>query len=73
MGIQRRAFLKSLAGSAALVTMGMGFTALTYAKARPDITELQLSRDDESYWQLVRRFFPLAAEKIYFNNGGLGP
>ncbi len=73
MGIQRRAFLKSLAGSAALATMGMGFTAPTHAKARPDITELQLSRDDDSYWQLLRRFFPLAAEKIYFNNGGLGP
>ncbi|MDP2175742.1 MAG: aminotransferase class V-fold PLP-dependent enzyme [Bacteroidota bacterium] len=29
--------------------------------------------DDESYWKLVKRQFPLQSDKIYLNNGTMGP
>lgn len=33
----------------------------------------RIASDDESFWDLVRGQFPLTRDRVYFNNGTLGP
>lgn len=49
-----------------------GPSLISELAARPAMPE-PTALPDESYWQLLRRQFPLTHKKIYLNNGTMGP
>lgn len=61
----RRDFIKN----SLLMAGALGFG--DYLHAHPPMPDEQM--DDESYWRMIRAQFPLADNKIYLNNGTMGP
>jgi selenocysteine lyase/cysteine desulfurase len=62
-----------MSGAAGTV-LALGAASTAGAEAAvPDLSYLAQPDSDEAYWKMVRLWFPLNSEKIYFNNGGLGP
>jgi selenocysteine lyase/cysteine desulfurase len=77
MEVSRRHFFKrGLQGAAlAWITPWNRLLAETVGwAARPSLATLAATnKNDERFWRLVRESFPLTHDRIYFNNGGLGP
>jgi selenocysteine lyase/cysteine desulfurase len=73
--LKRRSFLqKSTTGLAALV--GAGFAPVQAKRSSvPKFKAPQgrIEANDERFWSMVREQFPLTKERIYLNNGSLGP
>lgn len=73
MSENRRHFLKASAafGSLSLIP----FLATAAAEKDPVLQQpiSGLNFDNESGWQELRKQFPLSKERIYFNNGTMGP
>jgi cysteine desulfurase / selenocysteine lyase len=74
--MKRRKFFHSL-GSAVVGTLSL--QTIPHQVLHPDILsgEFQdaigtISTDDERFWQIVRKQFPLTDTRAYFNTGGLG-
>ena len=66
----RRKFLKnSLAGSVLFPSLELD----NLAKYNLDFVDKRSDQDDEEYWQMVRKQFPLKEGQTYFNNGTMGP
>jgi isopenicillin-N epimerase len=64
----RRDFIqKSLLGTLALPLLGMDF------KLGISLEELKNLRNDDGYWEMVRKQFPLRTDQTYFNNATMGP
>jgi selenocysteine lyase/cysteine desulfurase len=74
MSLNRRNFLKDLSALGALSILP---TALSAGQQQGALQELKQTSssgaDDERYWAMVRKQFPLGTEKVYFNNGTMGP
>ena len=62
----RRDFLKNTA----LLSGALAFSNIK-VNATPNLPAI--AADDEQYWKLVRFQFPLSSNKIYLNNGTMGP
>lgn len=62
----RREFVKK--GLLFAGALGLGKQALAFTPPLPDNT-----KPDEDYWKLVRAQFPLSTNKIFLNNGTMGP
>ena len=66
----RRNFIKqsatALLGTAAI-------SSLPIQSFASQVKILSLQPDDEEYWKLLRTQFPLTHERVYFNNGTMGP
>ena len=69
----RRSFIAT--GAAAMATTFFPLT--TFEKMRvpslPNIDDKNIAADDEVFWKLVREQFPLSRERVYLNNGTMGP
>lgn len=64
----RRDFIRKTA----LGTMALAFANSADA-AIPMPSASLLDNDDDKFWKLIRNQFPLSKEKIYLNNGTMGP
>ena len=76
MNISRRGFLGTLAGGAAMTALNWEMAeAASKLSTNPEqeLKKLRQTSNDENYWEMVRRWFPLKRDKIYMNNGALGP
>lgn len=72
--MNRRKFMNRMVSGTAGAAIGISAARAAGNKStKPDLSNLAQSRSDENYWKMVRLWFPLNPEKIYFNNGGLGP
>lgn len=73
METKRRNFLKlagtSILGAVALPSFADDFQSMEAIR----MPEPALVSDDEKYWKQIRQFFPLSTDKIYLNNGTMGP
>jgi selenocysteine lyase/cysteine desulfurase len=71
MNLDRRSFLSGLGVSALGALVG----CTTTSEARGAVPALPVYGrvDDESFWRAVRAQFPLRADPVYLNTGGLGP
>ncbi len=72
MSPSRRTFIKQVSGGV------IGTWALTSlpaeSRARYIISnDTPVSPNDEKFWQIVREQFPLTRDRVYFNNGTMGP
>lgn len=72
MQAARRRFIRQVTGG---VIGSWALTALpATSRARYIIARDQrIARDDEQFWKVVRDQFPLTRERVYFNNGTMGP
>lgn len=70
MKFDRRNFIRSASLLAAFSLTEL--EALT-ARNRLKHDNLDIDPGDEAYWRSVRQLFPLTEEKIYLNNGTMGP
>ena len=72
MQAARRRFIRQVTGG---VIGSWALTALpATSHARYIIARDQrIARDDEQFWKVVRDQFPLTRERVYFNNGTMGP
>lgn len=70
MSFNRRNFLRSatLLAASSLAEIDV-MAAMQQLKAGGN----NIAADDEAYWKNVRQLFPLTHEKIYLNNGTMGP
>lgn len=67
----RRAFIKS---SAALTAISFAGRIIPLSAAPiPQTFGKSISPEDEHFWKIVRDQFPLSRERIYLNNGTMGP
>ncbi|MFN0204160.1 MAG: aminotransferase class V-fold PLP-dependent enzyme [Bacteroidia bacterium] len=66
--IDRRIFLKQMLGSAFLFSSYL-------ASAKPNLSPKQpeIPFQGEPDWEAVRKLFPLTYNRVYFNNGTMGP
>ena len=65
----RREFIKSSALAALSVPLISFLPDRSYTlRDIPAVTE-----DEEAYWKIVRKLFPLKEGQTYFNNGTMGP
>jgi cysteine desulfurase / selenocysteine lyase len=71
--MERRKFILASAGAlgAAHLLSPPSLFAVPVRPALPASTG-PVAPDDEAYWNIVRSQFPLTAERIYLNTGGLG-
>jgi L-cysteine/cystine lyase len=72
MAGSRRRFIRQLSGGM------VGTWALTALPAGSQARSIvapadTIAADDEAFWGLVREQFPLTRDRVYFNNGTLGP
>lgn len=70
MKFDRRNFLRSASLLAACSLTELNVIAATTEISTHGNT---ISPDDEDYWRQVRELFPLKKDKIYLNNGTMGP
>ncbi|MCK5739104.1 aminotransferase class V-fold PLP-dependent enzyme [bacterium] len=76
MNISRRGFLGTLAGGAAMTALNWEMAeAASMLNTNPEkaLEILDQAANDENYWKIVRDWFPLKRDKVYMNNGALGP
>lgn len=71
--MNRRHFMNQVISGAAGTMLALGVTTARGESTRPDLSQLAQPDSDAAYWKMIRLWFPLNKEKIYFNNGGLGP
>ncbi len=72
MTVTRRSFVKKVSGGI------IGSWALTALPASPRaryiiVKDERIDAEDEKFWSDVRDQFPLTRNRIYFNNGTIGP
>lgn len=70
MSFNRRNFLRSASLLAACSLSEFDVMAATHQLNAHSGT---INPDDEAYWKNVRQLFPLTHDKIYLNNGTMGP
>ena len=70
MSFNRRNFLRSASLLAACSLSEFDVMAATHQLRAHSGT---INPDDEAYWKNVRQLFPLTHDKIYLNNGTMGP
>lgn len=71
MKMRRRIFLKQL-GTAA-VSGTLLSNQLLAANTEDFKKSLSAAKNDDDYWKLIRKQFPLKKSRVYFNNGTMGP
>lgn len=69
MSFDRRFFLRS----ATLAACSLSELTAMAAKYKVHNNDKVVNEDDEHYWNNVRQLFPLITDKVYLNNGTLGP
>jgi len=70
--MERRTFIRSIAGAAAGASLLSGFSTKSAAgNAAPWTVPVQ-DPSDERFWKILRSQFPLTTDRIYLNTGGLG-
>ncbi|MBI5021297.1 MAG: aminotransferase class V-fold PLP-dependent enzyme [Ignavibacteriales bacterium] len=68
----RRSFIKQVTGG--IIGTWALVSVPEISKARYIISgNQQIPMDDEPFWKIVRDQFPLTHDRIYFNNGTMGP
>ena len=72
MSTSRRTFIRQTAGG---IVGSWALAALPESSpARYIISDdKEISADNEEFWKVVRDQFPLTHDRIYFNNGTIGP
>jgi len=72
MTASRREFLKKVSGGA---IGAIGLSALSSSASSLPILarDERVPADDERFWKVVRDQFPLTHDRVYFNNGTMGP
>ncbi|MCB0697394.1 MAG: aminotransferase class V-fold PLP-dependent enzyme [Chitinophagaceae bacterium] len=70
MYFNRRNFLRS---ASILAACSLSEIDVVAAAQQLSTNGNKIAEDDEAYWQNVRQLFPLTKDKIYLNNGTLGP
>ncbi|HEY9176202.1 MAG TPA: aminotransferase class V-fold PLP-dependent enzyme [Flavipsychrobacter sp.] len=70
MYFNRRNFLRS---ASILAACSLSEFDVTAAALQAKTNGHKISDEDEAYWNNVRQLFPLTKDKIYLNNGTLGP
>lgn len=68
----RRQFVKTLSGGAVGALGILAFPGRSAASI-PPLSSDPISADDKSFWKIVRDQFPLTHDRVYFNNGTMGP
>lgn len=70
MNINRKNFLRS-----ASLLAACSFSEIDTLAAKNQLNKHtgSVAADDETYWQNVRQLFPLKRDKIFLNNGTMGP
>lgn len=72
--MKRRHFLqKTTQGLGGLLALPLFAGAAANLPPLPALSGGAIDPRDETYWRLVRDHFPLTRDRIYLNNGGLGP
>ncbi|MFI5251868.1 MAG: aminotransferase class V-fold PLP-dependent enzyme [Bacteroidota bacterium] len=68
----RRSFIRTVTGG---VIGAWALTAIpAESRARYILSRDEtISPDDDEYWKVVRQQFPLTHDRVYFNNGTIGP
>lgn len=72
MTASRREFLKKVSGGAIGAISLSALNASSPAAAIISGDE-RIAPDDERFWRIVRDQFPLTHDRVYFNNGTMGP
>jgi selenocysteine lyase/cysteine desulfurase len=72
MNTTRRTFVKNVAGGISGGLLLSNLLDSSRAFSFPDSGQ-EIKPDDEQFWSLVREQFPLTHERVYFNNGTIGP
>lgn len=67
--VDRRSFLASAFGALS----ALAISDVAWPKSSVEATETDDRRSQSSYWEMIRSQFLLTDERVYFNNGGLGP
>lgn len=70
MNFNRRNFLRS---ASVLAACSLSEFDVMAAALQVKNNGKKVGEDDESYWSNVRQLFPLTKDKIYLNNGTMGP
>jgi len=74
MNLDRKTFLRSLGtGTLGLIAARSFGAGLNLGKTPPALSPVWNEADPEGFWRKVREQYPITAERIYFNTGGLGP
>ncbi len=72
MSTSRRNFIKQVTGG--IIGTWALISVPETSRARYIISNtLEISSDDEQFWKIVREQFPLTHDRIYLNNGTMGP
>jgi len=72
--INRRNFMKNLAGGMLSATALLNTTACVTTVAKPIITpDKNIHPNDETFWKSIKDQFPIVKDKIWMNNGTMGP
>ena len=75
--MKRRSFITQVG-----LGLGLGSLANAQALSAKEFNHLpklalppksEIDPKDEKYWGIIREHFPLTKDRIYLNNGGLGP
>ncbi len=70
MYFNRRNFLRS---ASVLAACSLSEFDVTAAALQAKTHGNKIGEDDEAYWSNVRQLFPLTKDRVYLNNGTLGP
>ena len=70
--MERRTFIRSIAGAAAGAGLLSGFNVKSPAGNAAHGTVPIQDPSDERFWKVLRSQFPLTTDRIYLNTGGLG-
>ncbi|MDH3251888.1 MAG: aminotransferase class V-fold PLP-dependent enzyme [Ignavibacteria bacterium] len=70
--MERRTFIRSIAGAAAGAGLLSSMTVPSPAEPAAPWPGPPQDPNDERFWKFVRSQFPLSTERIYLNTGGLG-
>lgn len=70
MYFNRRNFLRS---ASILAACSLSELDVMAAAQQAKTNGKLVAKDDEAYWQNVRQLFPLTKDRIYLNNGTMGP
>jgi L-cysteine/cystine lyase len=69
----RRKFIKT-AGTGLLASLAIpSFANELISESVIYPSDISFEEDEEKYWKQIRQMFPLSKEKIYLNNGTMGP
>ncbi len=75
MSANRRSFLKNAAQLSALSLYPFSLLGETDRQgiSLPALPQTKAKIEDENFWNVLRLQFPLSSNRVYFNNGTMGP